>query len=206
MSSGFEIWHHFPLFCRQWLLTTTTNEIMTTSKRLETASHGMETSKKWGLRSPTKSERNHNELLCCHKIFNILKICRRTRRIISAVCDRNRIRQQQLTATHNGGNSKLQFVAKRTLPYPLPIRHSLSQALLLPIMPMTLKPKRVLMSWGPSRHSACPVQIWVPPGKIPRIPSANKFSSVEKKICIIRQACRRIIVMICFFKGTSVFS
>ena len=61
----------------------------------------METSKKWGLRSPTKSERNHNELFCRHQIFNMLKICQRTRRIISAVCGRYRIRQRQLTATHD---------------------------------------------------------------------------------------------------------
>ena len=63
--------------------------------------HGMETSKKWGLRSPTKSERNHNELFCRHQIFNMLKICQRTRLIISVVCGRYRIRQRQLTATHD---------------------------------------------------------------------------------------------------------
>ena len=101
VSSGFKIWRHLPLFCRQWSLTTTTNEIVTTSKRLETASHGMETSKKWGLRSPTKSERNHNELFCRHQIFNMLKICQRTRRTYLAVCGRYRIRQRQLTPTHD---------------------------------------------------------------------------------------------------------
>ena len=59
--------------CRQWSLTTTTNEIVTAWKRLETASHGMETSKKWGLRSPTKYERNHNELFCSHQISTCWK-------------------------------------------------------------------------------------------------------------------------------------
>ena len=101
MSSGFKIWRHLPLLIRQWSLITTTNEIVTTSKRLETASHGMETSKKWGLRSPTKSERNHNEVFCCHQIFNMLKICQRTRQITSAVCGRYRIRQRQLTAARD---------------------------------------------------------------------------------------------------------
>ena len=101
MSSGFEIWRHLPWFFRQWSLTTTTNEIVTTSKRLETASHGMETSKKWGLRCPTKSEWNHNELFCRHQIFNMLKICQRTRQIILAVCGRYRISQRQLMATHD---------------------------------------------------------------------------------------------------------
>ena len=60
-----------------------------------------DTSKNWGLRSPTKSKRNHNELFCRHKIFNVLKICRRTRRKVSALCSRYRIRQPQLTATHD---------------------------------------------------------------------------------------------------------
>ena len=100
-------------FFRQWSLTTTTNEIVTTSKRLETASHGMETSKKWGLRCPTKSEWNHNELFCRHQIFNMLKICQRTRQIILAVCGRYRISQRQLTGNTRwlAANSKLQFAA-----------------------------------------------------------------------------------------------
>ena len=118
MSTWFEIWRRLPLFCRQWSLTTTTNEIVTTSKRLDMTSHGMETSKKWGLRAPTKSEGNHKELLCRHKIFNMLKICRRTRQIVSAG------RLQMLpdsSATIDGntqwlaGNSKLQCILSYTL-------------------------------------------------------------------------------------------
>ena len=105
VSSGFEIWRHLPLFCRQWSFATTINEIVTTSKRLETASHGMETSKKWGLICGLQRNLNGittNKLLFCrHKILSMLKICRRTRRIIPAVCDRYRIRQRLLTATHD---------------------------------------------------------------------------------------------------------
>ena len=40
VSSGFEMRHHLSFF-RQWSLTTTTNEIVTTSKRQKTAPHGM---------------------------------------------------------------------------------------------------------------------------------------------------------------------
>ena len=110
-----------PLFCRQWSLTTTTNESVTTSKRLETASHGMETSKKWGLRSPTKSKRKHNELFCRHQIFSMLKICQRTRRMVSAVCGRYRIRQRQLTATHDDWRQIQNWNSQLNVPcrYPL---------------------------------------------------------------------------------------
>ena len=86
------------------------DDLKTTS--LETASHDMETSKKRGLRSPTKSKQNHNELLCRHIIFNMLKICRRTRRVILAVCGRYWIRQRKDGNTRwLAGNSKLQFAA-----------------------------------------------------------------------------------------------
>ena len=40
-------------------------------------------------------------IVCRHKLFNMLKICRRTRRINSDVSGRYQIRQRQLTATHD---------------------------------------------------------------------------------------------------------
>ena len=102
-------------------------------QRLETASHGMETSKKWGLRSPTKSERNHNELFCSHQIFNMLKICQGTRRIISAACGRYRIRQRQLTATHDDWRQIQNCNSQLNVACRSPIRHSVSQALVTTI-------------------------------------------------------------------------
>lgn len=61
--SGFEIWRHLLLFFHQWLLTMTTNEIVTISKQQKTASHSMKTSQILALRSPTKFACDNFELI-----------------------------------------------------------------------------------------------------------------------------------------------
>ena len=59
-----------------------------------------------------------------------VKICQRTRRIISAVCGLCLIRQRQLTATHDDWRQIQHCNSQLNVPCRyLPIRHSVSQAL-----------------------------------------------------------------------------
>lgn len=113
VTSGFEMWRH--LTCLQSIVVD--NAYQRNCDYLKTTRDVPRTPWKRQRTEGCDLQRNLNVIktnFWRRQIFNMLKIYRRTRLIISAVCVRQRIRQRQVT-TRDDWNSKLNVACRTPL-------------------------------------------------------------------------------------------